>query len=66
MHIIDKFETKFLFGLTRVFAILVILIVLITAIAGGLMFCSLFTATNTNVPYSEVIDLIKPPPVVSN
>lgn len=66
MHILDNLETKFLFGLTRIFAMFVILSILIVAIVGGLIFGGLFQATNTNVPYTEVIDLIKPPLVITN
>ena len=61
MPIFDNFEKKFLFGLTRIFAMLIILGILISIGLGGIMFANLSKGVNTKVTASEVINEIKPP-----
>jgi hypothetical protein len=61
MGIFDNFEKKFLFGLTRIFAMLVILSILIAIGIGGVLFGGFYNQTNSKVAITEVIDAIKPP-----
>lgn len=65
MHIFDNFERKFLFGLTRIFAMLIILGILIAIGIGGALFVGSYGETSSKVSTSEVIDAIKPP-VITN
>jgi hypothetical protein len=65
MQVIDKFEKKFLFGLTRVFAILIIFSILISVGIVGMLFVDFSKGINTQVTAFEVTDAIKPP-VVEN
>lgn len=61
MPIFDNFEKKFLFGLTRIFAMLIILGILISIGLGSIKFANLSKGVNTKVTASEVINEIKPP-----
>jgi hypothetical protein len=65
MQVIDKFEKKFLFGLTRVFAMLIIFSILISVVIVGMLFVDFSKGINTQVTAFEVTDAIKPP-VVEN
>lgn len=60
MQILDDLEKKFLFGLTRIFAMLVILSILVVVVVGGLSMWGLFQQTSSKVSATEVIDAIKP------
>ncbi|MDP3876029.1 MAG: hypothetical protein Q8Q50_03520 [Methylobacter sp.] len=64
MQVFDKFEKKFLFGLTRIFAMLIILGILIAVGVGGIMFADLSKGIDTKVTAIEVTNAIKPPAVV--
>lgn len=61
MQILEKFERKFLFGLTRVFAMLIIFSILISIGVIGMMFMDFSKEINTQVTAIEVTEAIKPP-----
>jgi hypothetical protein len=61
MQMFDRFEKNFLFGLTRIFAMLIIMGILIAVGIGGVLFTGVYSETNTKVSTAEVIDAIKPP-----
>jgi hypothetical protein len=65
MHFFNRFERNFLFGLTRVFAMLIILSILIMTGIAGVLFSNNHIEINTKVSTSDVIEAIKPPPVES-
>jgi hypothetical protein len=65
MGIFDNFEKKFLFGLTRIFAMLVILSILIAVGVGGVLFGGLYNESSSKVAPTEIIVAITPP-VASN
>lgn len=65
MHIFDNFERNFLFGLTRIFAMLIILGILIAIGIGGMLFGGFYGGIDTKVTALEVLDSIKPP-VITN
>jgi len=65
MHIFDNFERNFLFGLTRIFAMLIILGILIAIGIGGMLFGGFSGRIDTKVTAVEVLDSIKPP-VITN
>lgn len=59
MQIFDRFEKNFLFGLTRIFAMLIIFGILIAVGIGSVLFAGVYSETNTKVSTTEIIDLIK-------
>ena len=61
MHIFDNFERNFLFSLTRIFAMLIILGILIAIGIGGMLFGGFYGGIDTKVTALEVLDSIKPP-----
>lgn len=65
MHFFDRFEKKFLFGLTRIFAMLVIFGILITIGISGIMFGGFHNGIDTKVTANEVLDSIKPPEIIN-
>jgi hypothetical protein len=60
MQIFDRFEKNFLFGLTRIFAMLIIFGILIAVGIGSVLFAGVYSEKNTKVSTAEIIDLIKP------
>ncbi len=65
MHIFDNFEKKFLFGLTRIFAMVIIFGILIAIGIGGMLFGGIYGGVDTNVSAVEVVDSIKPPTITN-
>jgi hypothetical protein len=64
MHIFDNFEKRFLFGLTRLFAMVIILGILVSISIGGVFYADFFGGINTKVNAVEVINAIKPPELI--
>lgn len=65
MRIFDNFEKNFLFGLTRIFAMMIILGILISIGIGGLLFGGYYGGVDTTVTVKEVLNSINPP-VITN
>ena len=61
MQIFDRFERNFLFGLTRIFAMLIIFGILIAVIFGSMLFIDSYKETDTKIPIALIMDIINPP-----
>jgi hypothetical protein len=66
MRFFDNFERRFLFGLTRLVAMALIFSLLVAIAVGGVLFGGgLGEPQTTKVSTDEVMDAIRPPPVVA-
>ncbi len=61
MNGLDNFEKRFLFRLTRAFAMFVILAIFLILGLGGLFFLSKYEEVNSKVTAVEIVDIVKPP-----